>query len=148
MCPSSIFLCVYQQQFPALGNHPASWSLFAEVILPEGSISGQLEWPVVANLSAFLMASWALILMSYSLVERGEQSSFRKKNWQLSSVADPGPLWIQASSAHTPFQAWPECFLGSRDQRSFAISPMAWRPLRQSVFPVPCKCKTPAWNAL
>lgn len=38
--------------------------LLAKVGLSKGSISPRLEWPVVASLSAFLMASCARILMS------------------------------------------------------------------------------------
>ena len=38
--------------------------LLAKVTLCKGSISQRLEWPVVASLSASLMASCALILMS------------------------------------------------------------------------------------
>lgn len=38
--------------------------LLAKVTLSKGSISPRLEWPVVASMSASLMASCALILMS------------------------------------------------------------------------------------
>ena len=38
--------------------------LLAKVAVSKGSISPRLEWPVVASVSASLMASYALILMS------------------------------------------------------------------------------------
>lgn len=131
--PISIFLCVYQQQVSVPRNH-------AEVILPEESTSQQLVWPVVANLSASLMASCALIPMSSSSLGRKEQSSCRE-SWQLSPMAEPRPpcipAFLQLLMPSRPGLVFP----GFQGSKSFAVNPAARGP-------VPCNPKIPAWNAL
>ena len=80
---------------------------------------------------------------------REEQGNFRK-SWQLSPMADPGPLWVPAF-LHLLILSRPglgvSWVLGIKDLCS---KPCCLRSYagRGSLFPVPCNCKIPAWNAL